>query len=1522
MGTRFIVGAAGGGICALAVAVLIGWQIHSRLLIQVDPTFAPLQRLTAVCFLLNGIALLFLNTGRKRAVVLCAGITLLLATLVCLEYAFGANFGIDQLLGRDYIKVNTPNPGRTSPVTALCFIGASLALIAAAIRKWALSTSAFVGILASILTSVGVVSALGYLFADTQAYDWVDTRGMALHSSAGVAVLGIGLMAWAWQKSPEKPGTPEWLPLSLGLGLATAAFGVWQVLLVHEASQLPLISGIILAGGILSALLVAFAVLQAQQARKHSRKFQEGKEILERLFDASPDVLLLTDRDGRIIQANQRVETTFGYTRNELLGQLIEVLIPGNVRALHNIHRGEPKTRPIGQDLDLQARRKNGSEFPVDISLSPVQSGKEMQALVVARDITQRKQAEIALRESERAFVTLANCVPQMVWMCTPDGMNVYFNQRWVEYTGMTLEESYGRGWNTPFHPDDKQAAWDAWNQATGTGGPYRVESRLRAADGNYHWFLMRGVPLSDDSGNIVKWFGTCTDIDDLKRTEQKLQESEARLKLQIDRMPIACMVLSKELRILSWNPAAEQTFGFSAEEVVGRRAFDCIVPPELHPQIDHVATQLMEGSETAHSTNENLTKDGRRIICEWTNTPLRGPDGSVHSILSMTQDITERKKAEEILRQSEERFRRLFEQGPVGVAMMGNDAHMLKVNSVFCQMLGYSEEELTGMTPFDITHPEDREVSKNLMKILFEGGAPAGRIEKRYIKKNGEIVWASLRASVIRDQEGKALYTVGLISDITELKRAEAELRLDSEIFATMEEGVCLVRVDDGIIVHTNPKFEKMFGYNANELNGKHISQINAPDHKSPEDAAEEIRQEVMRSHVWRGEVLHQRKDGTPFWGTVTVSTFQHPEFGMVGVSIHQDITDLKKAQETLRASEERFRGIFEQGPIGVALLGADHRMAKTNPALCRMLGYSEEELAKITPLDMTHPDDRASCGKVLARLDEKEVSVVKMEKRYIKKNGEIMWASLTASVIHDQEGKPLHGLGLVQDITEHRLADKKLTEQAALLELAHDAIIARDLDGRITFWNRGAEDTYGWPAQEAIGQISHVLLQTKFPIPFTEIEAAVVERGQWEGELEHTARDGKSLIVTSRWTLQNDEQGAPRALLEINRNITERKLAEEQLRNLTERLSLAMRSASIGVWDWDLRTNTTVWDDTIFAIFGIPKVVPMAYEKFSQHVHPDDLPKVQASLERAIQGKTQEVVEFRINRPDGSMRHIYSASGVVLDEHGNVVRVVGTAVDITERKQMEAQIEANKVQLVASARLSALGMMAGGVAHEINNPLGIIHALASDLRDMVKEEGSAPPEMVARNSARIRETADRIAQIVRSLRQISREGSRDILHPTHVNKVVEATLAICRERFRANAVELILPGSVPELSISCREVQIEQILLNLLQNAFDAVVEQPGERWVRLNVHSSEDSVVFSVTDSGPGIPEELRPRIMEPFFTTKPVGKGTGLGLSLSKSIAEEHGGKLEYSQDQGQTCFSLILPLAREAEAAWT
>jgi PAS domain S-box-containing protein len=1259
---------AGCTVAVLGAAVLVAWQVHFIRLIQVLPGRTPTHRMTALGLLLSGVGLALAAANRRRAAGLCAALLLALASLVLAEYLLGANLGIDELLGRDYLNILTSHRGRMSPVSALCFLSAGLALMVMVRRRPAPPGSTIVGILGSLLTAVGLVSALGHLLGFLETYGWSRYTRMSLFTSAGAAAFGVGSMAWAWYEDGERHETPQWLPLGLGLGLAVATLGIWQALMVHPESEHFLISKTILAGGVLGAALLAFAVAQAQRARNSSRKLQASGMMLQQLFETAPDGLLMIDRQGRILRANQRAEDMFGYTCDEILAEPIENLVPRNLRDLERVSRpGSNAASP--SRAELLGRRKDGSEFPVEISLTPLQSAE-----------------------------------------------------------------------------------------------------------------------------------------------------------------------------------------------------------------------------------NETV-------------------------VVAVVSDITERKQAQEVLRDSEERFRNLFEQGPIGIVLMGMDRRIIKVNSAFCRMLGYSEAELTGLSPLDITFPEDRRQSISLMERLFQAGFSIGRLEKRYVKKSGEIIWGTLTSSVVRDREGKPLYTVGTIEDITERKRAEAEVRLGNEIFANMEEAVGLIRMEDDIIAHANFKFERMFGYGPGELTGKRVTEINAGVARESEEIARSIKAELRRAGLWRGEILHRRKNSSEFWCAVTVSIFHHPEFGEVGISIHQDITELKKAQAALRESEERFRNIFEQAPMGVALLGTDHKMSKANPAFCRMLGYSEAELSRMTPLEITHPDDRASCGSLLVRLDRGEIPVCKTEKRYVKKNGEIIWISLTASVIRDHQGKPLCGLGMVEDISERKKAEKKLAEQAALLDLARDAITVRDLEGRIIFWSRGATDMYGWSAEEAQGRKPRQFLDISYPMPLEKIEAAVLARGVWEGELEQVTRDKEHIVVASSWSLWRDERGAPRAMLVINRDITERKHTEEQLRSLMERLSLATRSASIGIWDWDLRNNQAIWDDITFANFGIPKALSVAYEDFTRLVHPDDLPALEASLQQTIHGKTQDLVEFRVIRPDGTVRHLSSAMGVVLDERGKAVRVVGTSVDITERKLMEAQIEANREQLITSARLSALGMMAGNIAHEINNPVGIIHALASNLIEMVEQEEAVPPEVVARSGRRIRETAERISGIVKSLLQISREGSSDRFHTTRVGKILDETLEICRARFRAHEVRLIVPSHPPEFSIACREAQIAQVLLNLLQNALDAVVERTGERWVRLDIGQKEDFVVISVTDSGTGIPPELRSRIMEPFFTTKPVGKGTGLGLSLSKTIAEEHGGSLEFSEDQGRTRFSLLLPLVREAEAAW-
>jgi PAS domain S-box-containing protein len=278
------------------------------------------------------------------------------------------------------------------------------------------------------------------------------------------------------------------------------------------------------------------------------------------LIDLTPDVFTTRHLDGTFTYWNRGAEALYGWSKDEAVGQrshsLFQTRFPQDLKEID-----EQLRRTGSWSGELIHRTKDGRTIVVQSRwLAQFDAhGEVAEVLESNADITARKQAEQQLRElnqklnqkledrvhqrtaeleaalvdrlqSEQRFITLANFVPQFVWMCTPDGLNVYFNQRWVEYTGLTLEESYGKGWNTPFHPDDKQTAWDAWNRATQTGENYHVESRLRAADGSYRWFLMLGEALRDAEGSIVQWFGTCTDIADLKQAEDALRESQRGL--------------------------------------------------------------------------------------------------------------------------------------------------------------------------------------------------------------------------------------------------------------------------------------------------------------------------------------------------------------------------------------------------------------------------------------------------------------------------------------------------------------------------------------------------------------------------------------------------------------------------------------------------------------------------------------------------------------------------------------------------------------------------------------------------------------------------------------------------------------------------------------------------------------------------------------------------------------------------------------------------------------------------------
>ena len=363
------------------------------------------------------------------------------------------------------------------------------------------------------------------------------------------------------------------------------------------------------------------------------------------VLDAVPLAILEVDAAGRILLVNLAAEQMFGYSRQEFLTLNVDALVPAAHRNIHARHRfgyaDQPKRRPMGTGLELEAQRSDGFLFPVEISLSPSHSREDLTVIVSVRDITDHKQAERALRESEAKFRTLAHLVPQFVWMCTPDGLNVYFNQRWVDYTGLTLEESYGKGWNTPFHPEDKQRAWDTWNHAVATGEPYRIESRLRAADDSYRWFLMLGLPLQDGSGNIATWFGTCTDIEELKRAEEALHVSEERFRVALKNSPVVVFNQDHELRyswinspVLGW--AAQDYVGHSDMEIVGGQEGDRL-------------TAIKQGvlrSGIGTRTETSVTFQGETHYYDLTVEPLRDAHGFITGVTCSAVDITPVKQA------------------------------------------------------------------------------------------------------------------------------------------------------------------------------------------------------------------------------------------------------------------------------------------------------------------------------------------------------------------------------------------------------------------------------------------------------------------------------------------------------------------------------------------------------------------------------------------------------------------------------------------------------------------------------------------------------------------------------------------------------------------------------------------------------------------------------------------------------------------------------------------------------------
>ncbi|MCR9205605.1 MAG: ATP-binding protein [Halobacteriovoraceae bacterium] len=313
------------------------------------------------------------------------------------------------------------------------------------------------------------------------------------------------------------------------------------------------------------------------------------------------------------------------------------------------------------------------------------------------------------------------------------------------------------------------------------------------------------------------------------------------------------------------------------------------------------------------------------------------------------------------------------------------------------------------------------------------------------------------------------------------------------------------------------------------------------------------------------------------------------------------------------------------------------------------------------------------------------------------------------------------------------------------------------------------------------------------------------------------------------------------------------------------------------------------------------------VAHADVYEIVHPEDRERF-IKFNRNICSGEKGTLIFRLIGLKGTERWMESHAGPFELPDGKLGHIAITN-DITEKVKLENEIRKREKVLEEASKLTALGEIAGEIAHEINNPLAIIYGNARQIKNMVKSD-RFDLNQVKKNLQTIEETVERISKIIKGLKMISRNEKKEIFSESSLLEIVDSTLSICIEKFKSRNVSLDVEVD-EDCQLSCNPVQISQVLLNLLNNAFDALETNPNPK-IKIIGKNHEDKVLLKVSDNGEPIPKEIREKIMEPFFTTKETGKGTGLGLSISHSIIATHGGEIYLEEDTDQTEFVISLP----------
>ena len=517
-----------------------------------------------------------------------------------------------------------------------------------------------------------------------------------------------------------------------------------------------------------------WAIVRDVTDRKASAARLAEREAQLALFvENAPVSIAMFDREMRYLAVSHRYIRDYSLQGNSnFLGRSHYDVFPDIPERWRDIHARVLAGEELSEDEDAFPRSDGHTDW-VRWTMKPwlTEGGAVGGALLLTEVITDKVKARLALAESEERFRALADNISQSAWIADRTGWITWYNKRWYDYTGTTPEEMAGWGWTKVHHPYHVDRVVKRVSEAFRTGTDWEDTFPVRGKDGRYRWFLSRALPIRNEAGEVVRWFGTNTDVTDLRTAQENLRHQASLL----DQSHDAILVWKIGGVITYWSKGAERLYGWTAAEALGRSSHE-LLRTRASMSTKQVEAEIAEKGQW-HGELIHTARDGREIVVESYHVRVRY--GGEEYALETNRDVTDRKKTEESLRESEEKFRGIYEHAGTGIAIADIQGRFQSCNPAYSALLGYSEAELRALNFPELVHPDDRETNMIEIRRLVADVIPSFEVFNRYISKDGGIIWVHKHVSLLRDASGKPTNIVALVTDMTGRKRREDQINL-----------------------------------------------------------------------------------------------------------------------------------------------------------------------------------------------------------------------------------------------------------------------------------------------------------------------------------------------------------------------------------------------------------------------------------------------------------------------------------------------------------------------------------------------------------------------------------------------------------------------------------------------------------------------------------------------------------------------------------------------------------------------